>query len=174
MPQIVHVIADLGARRSQRKARSLASSSTTNLLSRQEQHSAHSVQQQRPADLAPAMQAMGKDAQQRQRVGAAAAAGADVEAPEAGCSCKAGQQQGADGSMSAAAPAAAADAASCDDGNSVSTHLADLGPLPEPCDSVTGAVVAATSPEVVQESGEAEPSAQVGFSGLGKIVLQPQ
>jgi zinc transporter ZupT len=166
LDRLVHMLAHLGAKRSQRKAaaggRSPASASTANLLSHEDQRNARrSVAAAAAAPTsAPAVPSMPK-------LRRGSGAGASAAAAGAG-------QQGAGGQdvenigSAASTPRAAGDAGAqppseaggseAREGgpsgrSSVSTHLNELSApadlLTEPCDAMTSAVVAASCPDTV-------------------------
>jgi hypothetical protein len=158
--QMVHLLVDWSDRRSRRKAAGCAGgASSANLLSHEDHRNcrrssrrtkATSASASASAVAAPAVAVM-----EKQRSGGeagfdeAAAGSLDVEA--GGSTAQGGAVDGGGGGSSCS-----------DDGTgSVSTQMAELSSprrLTEPLDALTGAVVAATSPEVVHGERKASPA----------------
>lgn len=182
--QIVHMLAHLGAKHSQRKAaargRNPASTSTANLLSHEDQRNARRAVAATAAapTTVPAVPSMPKLRHASEAGPAAAGAGQDVENIGSAASTPR-----AAGDAGAPAPSEAGGSEACDGGpsgrSSVSTHLNELSApatlLTEPCDAMTSAVVAASCPDTVvggdaadKPGGGGEVSAP-GSRGFGRM-----
>lgn len=158
LDRIVHMLAHLGAKHSQRKAaargRNPASTSTANLLSHEDQRNARRAVAATAAapTTVPAVPSMPKLRHASEAGPAAAGAGQDVENIGSAASTPR-----AAGDAGAPAPSEAGGSEACDGGpsgrSSVSTHLNELSApatlLTEPCDAMTSAVVAASCPDTV-------------------------
>lgn len=156
--QLVHMLAHLGAKHSQRKAsaggRSPASASTANLLSHEDQRNSRRAAAAAPTS-APAVPSMPK--LRRASGGAAAGAQAQAGGQDVENSGSAATTPRAAGDAGAQPPSEAGGSEAGEGGpsgrSSVSTHLNELsapaGLLTEPCDAMTSAVVAASCPDTV-------------------------
>lgn len=160
VPQIVHFMADWGARRQMRKGGgggcSHSHNSTTNLLTHEDQRNARSTRGgAAPADSPPAVASMRKSGA---LPGSAAVA--------AGGTPRAGGTPAPDAAAKRGASAAALEAGTADgdgdgdDSCSVSTHACELsapvGSLTEPCDAMTTAVVAASCPDTMAAQADGQ------------------
>ncbi len=160
-PQLVHMLAHLGAKHSQRKAkaggRSPASASTANLLSHEDQRNSRRAAAAAAAAAptsAPAVPSMPK----LRRASGGAVAGAEAQAggqdvENSGSAATTPRAAGAGAQPPSEAGGSEAGEGGPSGRSSVSTHLNELsapaGLLTEPCDAMTSAVVAASCPDTV-------------------------
>jgi hypothetical protein len=148
--QVVHFVADFSARRSGGHAAGCghAGASTTNLLSHEDQRNS------RPG----ADGGCGSGAQQ---AGAAPQPVASMRRHSATSAHSAPV-----GDVEAATDKGSGDGDSSSGGLSRAASLSAPAPLTEPCDALTGAIVAATTPEAVVASGsDGQPKPEVRLAG---------
>lgn len=173
--QIVHALAHLADRHSRRKGKGkppAGSVSTANLLAHEDASSKgrgprgsskHSLAATAPLPAAMEKRSSsggvaGAKAEGGATPAAAAAAGLDLEAGPGGSP----RQHHAPGAPAAEESGSSSQSES--GGSAYSAELSGPGPLVEPCDSMTGAIVAATSPDVV----EPEPSPRGDAAAAGE------
>ena len=172
--QMVHLLVDWSDRRSRRKAARGAGASAANLLSHEDQRNSRSGRRRNKAATAASASAVAAPAvavMEKQRPGGAAVALEDAAAVagatgpldvETGGSIQRGiAADGGGGSSCSDDGSGGGSSCSGDGSGSVSTQVAELsspGRLREPLDALTGAVVAATSPEVVQADRKGPPA----------------
>lgn len=162
-PQLVHLLAHLGAKHSQRKAAASGrSTSTANLLSHEDQRNsrrAAAAAASAAPTAAPTVPSMPK----LRRASAAGAAGQGATAAQDVENLGSAASTPRAAADAAAAPPSDAGGSEAGEGgpsgrSSVSTHLNELSApaelLTEPCDAMTSAVVAASCPDTVV-AGEA-------------------